>query len=124
MVCRACGKNADHWSESCPYISVERFVDIPPRLVDEPYLSWRNYKNSLRVTNLSEDTSEGDLFELFSYFGTVVRVYVDIDQETGICRGFGFVNFVSREDSQRAINKLNGYGYDSLILRVEWATPT
>jgi len=30
---------------------------------------------------------------------------------------------VRREDGQRAINKLDGYGYDSLILRVEWAAP-
>lgn len=29
----------------------------------------------------------------------------------------------AREDAVRAINKLDGYGYDNLILRVEWATP-
>jgi translation initiation factor 3 subunit G len=83
----------------------------------------RNDENSVRVTNLSEDTREPDLMELFHPFGSVTRVYVAIDQKTGVSRGFGFVNFVSREDAQRAINKLNGYGYDNLILRVEWATP-
>ncbi|KAJ8642409.1 hypothetical protein MRB53_019103 [Persea americana] len=46
-----------------------------------------------------------------------------VDQKTGMSRGFGFVNFVNKEDADRAINKLNGYGYDNLILRVEWATP-
>ncbi|CAI0410845.1 unnamed protein product [Linum tenue] len=46
-----------------------------------------------------------------------------MDQKTGVSRGFGFVNFVSREDGERAIRKLNGYGYDNLILRLEWATP-
>nr|AFK45665.1 unknown [Lotus japonicus] len=83
----------------------------------------RNDENSVRVTNLSEDTREPDLLELFRPFGAVSRVYVAIDQKTGVSRGFGFVNFVSREDAQRAINKLNGHGYDNLILRVEWATP-
>ncbi|CAH2054063.1 unnamed protein product [Thlaspi arvense] len=83
----------------------------------------RNDENSVRVTNLSEDTREPDLMELFHPFGAVTRVYVAIDQKTGVSRGFGFVNFVTREDAQRAINKLNGYGYDNLILRVEWATP-
>jgi translation initiation factor 3 subunit G len=83
----------------------------------------RNEENSVRVTNLSEDTREPDLLELFRTFGHVSRVYVAIDQKTGVSRGFGFVNFVSKEDAERAINKLNGYGYDNLILRVEWATP-
>ncbi|KAL3843521.1 hypothetical protein ACJIZ3_000924 [Penstemon smallii] len=83
----------------------------------------RNDENSVRVTNLSEDTREPDLLELFRPFGAVSRVYVAIDQKSGMSRGFGFVNFVTREDAERAINKLNGYGYDSLILRVEWAAP-
>ncbi|KAG5557843.1 hypothetical protein RHGRI_007923 [Rhododendron griersonianum] len=83
----------------------------------------RNEENSVRVTNLSEDTREPDLHELFRTFGPVSRVYVAIDQKTGMSRGFGFVNFVNKEDAERAIAKLNGYGYDNLILRVEWATP-
>ncbi|GAV70317.1 RRM_1 domain-containing protein/eIF3g domain-containing protein [Cephalotus follicularis] len=83
----------------------------------------RNEENSVRVTNLSEDTREPDLLELFRPFGPVSRVYVAIDQKTGMSRGFGFVNFVNKEEAERAINKLNGYGYDNLILRVEWATP-
>ncbi|XP_049377537.1 bZIP transcription factor 49-like [Solanum stenotomum] len=83
----------------------------------------RNDENSVRVTNLSENTREADLLELFCPFGHVSRVYVAIDQNTGMSRGFGFVNFVNREDAERAINKLNGYCYHNLILRVEWAAP-
>ncbi|KAJ7548588.1 hypothetical protein O6H91_07G018200 [Diphasiastrum complanatum] len=79
--------------------------------------------NSIRVTNLSEDTREQDLQELFRPFGPISRIYVAFDRETGLSRGFAFINFVNREDAVRAINKLDGYGYDNLILRVEWATP-
>jgi len=79
--------------------------------------------NSIRVTNLSEDTREQDLQELFRPFGAISRIYVAFDRETGLSRGFAFINFVNREDAIRAINKLDGYGYDNLILRVEWATP-
>lgn len=79
--------------------------------------------NSIRVTNLSEDTREQDLQELFRPFGPISRIYVAFDRETGLSRGFAFINFVNREDAIRAINKLDGYGYDNLILRVEWATP-
>lgn len=151
MVCRTCGKKGDHWTSRCPYRDlagpVEAFVDKPP--VSENAIAAagssrstyvppgmragaertgtdmrrRNDENSVRVTNLSEDTREPDLHDLFRPFGQVSRVYVAVDQKTNMSRGFGFVNFVNKEDAQRAINKLNGYGYDNLILRVEWATP-
>ncbi|XP_068653790.1 uncharacterized protein [Aristolochia californica] len=150
MVCRTCGKKGDHWTSRCPYkdlAQVEGLVDrpattenaaataatskgtyVPPgmRAGGErtgTEMRRRNEENSVRVTNLSEDTREADLHELFRTFGSVSRVYVAIDQKTGVSRGFGFVNFVNKEDAERAINKLNGYGYDNLILRVEWAAP-
>ncbi|CAA7026742.1 unnamed protein product [Microthlaspi erraticum] len=74
-------------------------------------MRWRNDENSVRVTNLSEDTREQDLMELFGPFGAVTRAYVAVDQKTNMSRGFGFVNFVSKADVERAINKLNGYGW-------------
>ncbi|XP_072955144.1 uncharacterized protein [Typha angustifolia] len=151
MVCRTCGKKGDHWTSKCPYKDLapqtDSFVDRPPaaetgaaaagatkgtyvppgmRAGGErtgTEMRRRNDENSVRVTNLSEDTREPDLLELFRTFGPVSRVYVAVDQKTGNSRGFGFVNFVHKEDAEKAINKLNGYGYDNLILRVEWATP-
>jgi translation initiation factor 3 subunit G len=83
----------------------------------------RRDENSVRVTNLSEDVSEADLFELFGAFGHVQRIFIAKDRETGESRGFAFVNFVHREDAQRAIDKLDGYGYDNLILSVSWSAP-
>ncbi|KAJ6311803.1 hypothetical protein OIU77_013534 [Salix suchowensis] len=152
MVCRTCGKKGDHWTSRCPYKDLaqppETFIEkpastetamaasgatkgayVPPSMregaerIGGSDMRRRNDENSVRVTNLSEDTREPDLLELFRTFGSVSRVYVAIDQKTGVSRGFGFVNFVNKEDAERAINKLNGYGYDNLILRVEWATP-
>jgi len=78
---------------------------------------------TLRVTNLSEDTTEQDLRDLFQPFGPTARIYLAKDKETHISRGFAFVNFLSRDDGARAIEKLDGYGYDNLILHVEWAKP-
>ncbi|MFS7906794.1 putative RNA recognition motif domain, nucleotide-binding alpha-beta plait domain superfamily [Helianthus anomalus] len=83
----------------------------------------RNDEDFVRVNNLSGDTREPDLLELLCPFVNVSRVYVAIDQKTGMSRGFGFVNFMRREDGERVIAKLNGYGYDNLILSVEWAAP-
>ncbi|CAJ0640619.1 3113_t:CDS:2 [Entrophospora sp. SA101] len=76
---------------------------------------------SIRVTNLSEDTTEGDIHDLFRKFGSISRIYLARDRETNVCKGFAFVSFNSRDDASRALNAINGYGYDNLILRVEWA---
>ncbi|KAF8730156.1 hypothetical protein HU200_017128 [Digitaria exilis] len=83
----------------------------------------RNDENSIRVGNLSEDARDHDLADLFGQFGPLSRVYVAMDRVTGESRGFGFVNFVYREDGERAIKKLNGYGYANLILQVDWSGP-
>lgn len=78
---------------------------------------------TVRVTNLSESTRETDLQELFKSFGNIIRVYLGRDKNSGASKGFAFISFAKREDAQRAINTLNGYGYDHLILSVEWSKP-
>lgn len=78
---------------------------------------------SLRITNLSEDCREGDLQDLFGQFGRLQRVYLAKDMDTGNSRGFAFITYYSREDAQKAIDKLNGHGYDNLILQVQFAKP-
>ncbi|KAF8884737.1 translation initiation factor 3, RNA-binding subunit [Gymnopilus junonius] len=78
---------------------------------------------TLRVTNISEDTQENDLRELFGGFGRVARVYVGRDRETGAGKGFAFVSFEDKAAGQKAIDKVNGRGYDNLILSVQWSQP-
>lgn len=153
MLCRTCGKKGDHWTARCPYkdlapppangtvdnpLAYETSANgggsgktayVPPSKRgaganrNGTDLKRRNEENAIRVSNLSEDTLESDLRELVAPFGPVSRVHVGIDRKTGLCRGFGFVDFVKKEDAERAVLKLNGYGYDNLILRVEWADP-
>lgn len=84
----------------------------------------RSEQNTIRVTNISEDTTEADLQELFQPFGRISRVYLAKDKETMQSRGFAFVSFVHREDAAKAMDKLQGYGYDHLILKLEWARPS
>ena len=83
----------------------------------------RRDENSVRVTNLSEDVTEADLGELFRPFGHVLRIYLAVDRATGESRGFAFVTFAHREDGEKAIRTLNGYGYGHLILKCEWSAP-
>lgn len=76
---------------------------------------------TLRVTNISEDTAESDLRDLFGTFGRVARVYVGRDRETGVGKGFAFVSFEEKAVAQRAMEKVHGRGYDNLILNVQWS---
>lgn len=79
--------------------------------------------NQIRVTNICEDTTENDLRVLFRPFGNTSRVYLAKDKQTNTSRGFAFITFSERCDAEKAIAKLNGYGYGNLILHVEFAKP-
>ncbi|KAK8188238.1 eukaryotic translation initiation factor-like protein 3 subunit G [Phyllosticta capitalensis] len=76
---------------------------------------------TLRVTNVSEITEEQDLRDIFSRFGHVTRVFLAKDRETGRAKGFAFVSFADRDDAKTACEKVDGYGFGHLILRVEFA---
>ena len=78
---------------------------------------------TLRVTNLSETVKEGDITELFSKAGRVHRVFVAKNPDTKLCRGFAFVTMATKDTAKKAIELLDGHGYDHLILKVEWAKP-
>ncbi|KAK2972311.1 hypothetical protein RJ640_014369 [Escallonia rubra] len=131
MVCRTCGSTDRPGSSDATAITsvTNDNTYVPPskRLGAERStgtdMRRRNDDNAIWVENLSEDTCDADLKDLFGTLGPVLRAHVVKDYKTGLSRGYGFVNFVSREDAQRAINNLNGYGYDNLILGVHWSAP-
>ncbi len=73
------------------------------------------------MSNLSEETQEEDLGDLFYRFGQITRIYVAKDKANNTSKGFAFVTFTRKRDAQIAMDSLNGYGYDHLILKIEWA---
>eukprot|EP01068_Selenidium_serpulae_P012581 Selendium_serpulae@DN5847_c0_g1_i2.p2 len=87
----------------------------------------------IRVTNLSEEVTEQDLYELFSKHckgnaigkgnGPINKVHLAKNKDTGEPKGFAFVHYHTREDAATAIKKLHRHGYDNRILTVEWAKP-
>jgi translation initiation factor 3 subunit G len=81
-------------------------------------------ENAIRVTNLSEDAREADLQDLFRPFGQIMNIFLAKEKgsrDSARSKGFAFVTFAKKEDAARAIERLNGFGYDHLILKVEWA---
>jgi len=76
---------------------------------------------TLRVTNVSEMAEEQELRDMFERFGRVTRVFLAKDRETGLAKGFAFISFQERTDAAKAAEKMDGYGFKHLILRVEFA---
>jgi RNA recognition motif-containing protein len=77
----------------------------------------------LYVGNLSFQTTEQDLNELFAQHGTVTESTLILDRETKRPRGFGFVTMSSAEEGQRAIEALHGRNHDGRDLTVNEAKP-
>lgn len=77
----------------------------------------------LYVGNLSFNTTNQDLNDLFATIGTVESSNVIEDRETGRSRGFGFVEMSNQADGEKAIAELNGKEVDGRSLKVNEAKP-
>lgn len=76
---------------------------------------------AIRISNLSESTTDLDLEELVRPFGPVSKIYLAKDKLSGHCKGFAYIHFKFKSDAAKAILALNGHGYDHLILSVDWS---
>jgi len=77
----------------------------------------------LYVGNLSYDSTEQQLRDLFSQVGEISDLTVLSDGATGQSRGFGFVEMATNEAAQEAIQRFNGYSLGSRELIVNVARP-
>ena len=75
------------------------------------------------VGNLSFDATEGTVRTMFEEFGSVDRVNIVTDRDTGRARGFGFVEMSNDSDGEKAIAALNGRDLDGRALNVNEARP-
>ncbi len=78
---------------------------------------------NLYVGNVSFNTMENDIQELFSQCGTVTRCNLIADKYTGRSRGFAFVEMSTDAEAQAAIEQLNGKELDGRALRINEARP-
>jgi RNA recognition motif-containing protein len=78
-------------------------------------------KKKLYVGNLSFETTESDLKELFGQAGSVETVRIITDRDTGRSKGFGFVEM--QDGGDKAIAEMNGKDFKGRALTVNEARP-
>ncbi|HXY37154.1 MAG TPA: RNA-binding protein [Planctomycetaceae bacterium] len=77
----------------------------------------------LYVGNLSYETTNESLEQMFAAYGSVQSAQIVMDRETGRSKGFGFVEMGSDQEAQAAINGLNGKEVGGRSLTVNEARP-
>ena len=75
------------------------------------------------VGNLSYNATEEDLNEVFKEYGSVKRIQVPTDRETGRMRGFAFVEMSEESEEDKAIEDLDGAEWMGRTLKVNKARP-
>lgn len=77
----------------------------------------------LFIGNLNPQTSEESLKTLFSEFGDIVSVNVPVDSETGLPRGFGFVEMADKFEGFDAIDNIDGTYFEGQVITVKESRP-
>ena len=77
----------------------------------------------LYVGNISYQTTEDDLNTIFSQAGNIESVKIINDQYSGRSKGFGFVEFSTQEEADKAVSMFNGYSLGDRKLIVNEARP-
>jgi len=80
-------------------------------------------QNRLFVGNLSYQTVENDLEDLFSQAGVVTPVNLMLDRATGKSRGFAFVEFATPEEAAKAVEQFHSKEFQGRTLTVNVARP-
>ncbi|MCL6546092.1 MAG: RNA-binding protein [Bryobacteraceae bacterium] len=75
------------------------------------------------VGNLSYQTTQEELYAAFANYGTVERVNIVTDRDTGQPRGFAFVEMTNRSEAEAAMARLNGMELNGRAISVKEARP-
>lgn len=112
MYCRFCDITDSHWTSKCPNKSTiqHHSTSRPP--------DNNKIRVQIRVSNLPDNITRPDLYDLFCPFGAISRTYIAYDRYTHISRGFAFITYQLYDNALSAVNQMNLYVLHDRILNV------
>jgi len=76
---------------------------------------------TLFVGNIPAHVTEAMLSDHFSVFGEVVRAIISLDTSTGLSRGYGFIEYKTKDPCQRAVEEMNGTDFEGSVIAVKFS---
>ena len=124
--CKYCGGN--HWSIKCNNKEINttnlknennlqntnlqnKYV---PKFKKNGLVSENRNKNTLKISNITENATEQDIRDLFINYGRITKIYYNN-------KGYAYLTYAELHSCEKSIECVNGHPYDYLILKVEMA---
>lgn len=79
--------------------------------------------STVYISNLSYDRDRNGIKSMFSKFGIIKNIKIIVEPKTNQSRGMAFVEMGTYEEAKKAIELLDGKGFDGRTVKAKWATP-
>ena len=60
------------------------------------------------MTQLHEESMEDDIFDIFSKYGQIKSIHLNMDRRTGYAKGYALIEYEQFEEAEQAIKQMNG----------------